>query len=179
MDSACGWESSARLADFDGNKKVPGAETASRTNVLSTPWYHLGSHSSSRSRPFRVPTHSRAVTCAHVATYAGAVGCATPRPCSADPSVLLCTDRSSLCRICLRTLLFIVFFCELVCLTRSLTVLTAFVNRKMQQIRKTMAEHSHSRLFQIKKPAQKTEKSVTGRGILSGLDCKQSEKLVS
>ena len=74
-----------------------------------TPWYHLGSHTSSRKRPLRVPTHSCAVTCAHVVTYAYAVGHATPRPCSPDPSASLPTNRDSLCRICMGTLLFIVF----------------------------------------------------------------------
>ena len=73
------------------------------------PWYHLGSHTSSRKRPLRVPTHSCAVTCAHVVTYASAVSHATPRPCSASPSVPLSTNRGSLRRICLLTLLFIVF----------------------------------------------------------------------
>ena len=76
---------------------------------FSAPWYHLGSHVPSRERPLRVPTHPCAVTCAHVAAYAVTVGRATPRPCSADPSVPLFTTRGSLCRICPRTLLFIVF----------------------------------------------------------------------
>ena len=35
-----------------------------------TPWYHLASRTSSRKRPYRVPTHPCAVTCAHVVTYA-------------------------------------------------------------------------------------------------------------
>ena len=34
------------------------------------PWYHLASHASSRKRPWGVPAHSCAVTCAHVVTYA-------------------------------------------------------------------------------------------------------------
>ena len=89
-------------------KKSLGQKPQGRRNP---PWYHLASHASSRKRPWGVQTHSCAVTCAHVVTYAGtAVGHATPRPCSPSPSRPLLTTRGSLRCICLGTLLFIVFW---------------------------------------------------------------------
>ena len=90
-------------------KNALGAVICIKGERKPTPRYHLGSHSSSRNRPFEVPSHSCAVTCAHVMTYASAVGHATPGPCSANPSVPLFTNRGSLWRTCLRTLPFIVF----------------------------------------------------------------------
>ena len=78
-------------------KKAPGAAICIKGERKTfTSRYHLGSHGSSRNRPFEVPSHSCAVTCAHVMTYASAVGHATPGPCSANPSVPLFTNRGSL-----------------------------------------------------------------------------------
>ena len=115
-----------------GDKKAPEAIRfkGDRTGYAAVPPCFAAA---SRKRPLRVPTHSCAVTCAHVVTYAFAVGHATPRPCSASPSVPVSTHRGSLCRICLLTLLFIVFGYELVIwyvvYTLSLFLSTVEVNR--------------------------------------------------
>ena len=89
------------------NKKALDA-FASRTNIM--PVVPPCFTDPSRNRPLRVPTHSCAMTGAPVAAYAvNRSRCATPRPCSARPSVPVFTGPGSLCRISALTLLFIVF----------------------------------------------------------------------
>ena len=60
---------SSFFMDFN-NKKTSLMHCIKDARNTITPWYHLASHTSSRKRPYRVPTHPCAVTCAHVVTYA-------------------------------------------------------------------------------------------------------------
>ena len=115
------------------NKKALEAKPQGRT--LYTPWYHLGSHAFSQRRPLGVPTHSCAVTCAHVVTYASSRSATqlqdhvrqvppylfTPTEALCDGSSCVLFSSSSLCDA---------VFCYL---RFSLHAITFSVNRKKSQ----------------------------------------------